>query len=930
MRPGDEDVMLVTDGFAGVHRSVDGGKTWVVSNEGITDRTGISGDAIPAFCLTIDPNNPDIVWAGMQYLGGMYRSDDGGLTWEKRINGIDYLDREGLTWRGITVEPGNSNVVYIAGEISSWVWNNGQEVIGREFDKTMGVVYKTTDGGQTWKEVWKGDNLARYVWINPQDKDIIYISTGLFDREARNSDYESNKPGGEGILKSNDGGRTWKPMNEGLGNLYLGSVHMHPEDPDILIAGAANNTYRENGGIYMTRDGGASWEYKGGDHITSVEFAEANPNIIYAAGVDAFFRSDDGGESWINLTRTEGGWGAPGLGAGFPIDFQTDPRDPMRIFANNYGGGNFLSEDGGQTWVTASEGYTGADLASVSGDPGNPAIVYVNGRSGSFRSIDGGRTWLGIYSGDIGEGSRILVDPTIPGHIIAGDGAAGILVESYDWGMSYSLENDDSVELRNLDVAERNMAFQGITALAMAPSDPQKVIAGYGVNACQSWMEKYSCRWETLYSILISEDGGSTWEKVSGTALDGRTVMSIAIHPEDPNLAWAATTRGDGIFHSQDGGYSWEQLGSGLNGAWMVSIAIDPFRPEVMYAGSIGNGPYKSEDGGASWSRISGGIDPNETISDIVVDPQRPNVIYAGSMMSGVYVSEDGGGCWVKLNEGLRTRSVSALSLTADGETLYAATNGEGLFRLSTLSQEEIEAHSPVDVPVYEEIESVDAGINVDGSLKDWSDSEVLHADPVDAEEGFLELTNGYAFHTEDALYFAVEVLDPDAPFVQIDMYFEVDDGTRHISWEPGGGVGGWISDNSTGWEPIGCSNYSKFIFGDAFEGQVSFLDLETTDSASIYKVAVIAGEEGNRWEVDVWETRLDTPSLKSLMASEEGPKPEAPAVAPSETPVREETGEPPQEPGGGGLPCLGTMVLPLMIAAIGFAIGRRTDGAES
>jgi hypothetical protein len=117
MRPDNPDIMYVTDAWAGVHKSTDGGMTWFTLNEGIDARTGPSGDAIPVFCLTIDPNNYDTVWIGLQNLGVIYRSDDGGQTWEKRINGI--VERDALTFRGITVEPGNSDVIYIAAEISS-------------------------------------------------------------------------------------------------------------------------------------------------------------------------------------------------------------------------------------------------------------------------------------------------------------------------------------------------------------------------------------------------------------------------------------------------------------------------------------------------------------------------------------------------------------------------------------------------------------------------------------------------------------------------------------------------------------------------------------------------------------------------------------------------------------------------------------------
>jgi photosystem II stability/assembly factor-like uncharacterized protein len=120
MRPNDPDIMFVTDTFSGVNKSVDGGRTWSASNEGITSRAGPSGDAIPIFCLTIDPQNPDVVWAGAQEMRGLFKSTDAGETWVRKDNGI--VEDAGIAFRGITIHPHNSNIVYAAAEIASFVW----------------------------------------------------------------------------------------------------------------------------------------------------------------------------------------------------------------------------------------------------------------------------------------------------------------------------------------------------------------------------------------------------------------------------------------------------------------------------------------------------------------------------------------------------------------------------------------------------------------------------------------------------------------------------------------------------------------------------------------------------------------------------------------------------------------------------------------
>lgn len=213
MDPTNPDVMYVTDAFSGIHKSIDGGKSWFPINNGIETKAGESGDSTPVFCVTIDPNDSNIIWVGLQNRGALYQSINGGETWVEKVNGI--IEKNGFTVRGISVEPGNSNIVYAAGEISSWYWA-GKDINFQGFDMTKGVVYKSTDGGENWITIWRGDNLARYIIIDPNDPNILYISTGIFDRIAVNSDPQNNVPGGTGIFKSIDGGVTWNSINNGL------------------------------------------------------------------------------------------------------------------------------------------------------------------------------------------------------------------------------------------------------------------------------------------------------------------------------------------------------------------------------------------------------------------------------------------------------------------------------------------------------------------------------------------------------------------------------------------------------------------------------------------------------------------------------------------------------------------------------------------
>jgi len=667
MRPDNPDIMYVTDAWAGVFMSTDGGQTWFPSNEGITTRVGRSGDGIPVFCLTIDPHDNDTVWIGTQNVRGIFKSTDGGYTWVEMDKGV--VENQGITFRGFAIDPQSPNIVYAAAEISSWTWA-GQERSGLEFDMTKGVVYKTTDGGQNWTAVWRGDNLARYVWIDPRDSDIIYVSTGIFDREAANSVPDSRMPGGVGIVKSTDGGQTWSEVVQALRmNTYVGSLFMHPQDPDILLAGTGNNQYHLEDGVYLSTNAGESWQRTLSDDITtSVEFALSDPDIAYAGSVDAVHRSEDGGQTWRRVSGGERGWGPPGVRAGFPIDFQVDPRDPDRIFANNYGGGNFLSTDGGSTWVVASAGYTGAQVRDIAVDPSAPGRVLAAARSGIFASYDGGDEWIGLnYApADSLEWYVVAIDPTDPQHVLAANNWTNVILQTRDAGWTWE------------PVSQAPGSSMSWRAIAFAPSEPQTVYAGTSAYFSAGTFDDQM----PAQGIYVSKNGGQTWRQANDALSQDANVTDLAVDYEDSQVVYAATTN-HGLLKSTDGGESWTAVNQGLPGSPVaLSVELHPSDAHVVYAGLERAGLYRSADGGATWRSSGAGMNAEATVSDIVFDPTNAQVMYATDRFNGVYRSTDAGATWTSINAGLRLRDVNALAISSDGQHLYAATEGEGVFRL--------------------------------------------------------------------------------------------------------------------------------------------------------------------------------------------------------------------------------------------------------
>jgi len=702
--PQSPKTMFVTDNPSGVNKSYDGGRNWVQRNTGITARGGSSGDAIPIFCLTIDPNNPQIVWTGTQSMRGIYKSTDGGETWVKKDNGI--AEWNDITFRGFGIRPGNSNVVFAGAEITTGI-------MGREFDRVKGKIYKTEDGGENWRCVWQGESLARIVLFDPTNLDILYASTGIFDREAYNIM-------GVGVLKSTDGGETWKQVNNGLRELFIGFLAMHPQDPRTLYAAAGRigYPYPADNGVYKTTNGGESWVRvldPEGAPITVVTISPSNPKVLYAGGSHAFYRSDNGGRTWQKLTKKgENCYGPPGIRAGFPISAVVDPKDPMTVYANNYGGGVFKSTDGAKTWVDWSRGYTGALVSSVAQDPRNPDRVYVVTTTGPFQSLDGGRTWKGLAfsPADSGGWNTVAVNPRNPQEVLIGGECLGNLLRSSNGGRTWT------AVFRHPQAGGEPEVRHGFKAIAYAPSDPKVIYAGMRkdrrtVNG--------DFPFSPSFGIYKSTDSGRTWKEANGgLEKTGKNINAIAVHPANPDVAYAGMW-GDGIFKTTDGGRHWVAVNDGLFSLDVRSLALDPTNPEVVYAGlAEGVGIFKSTNGGGLWEPINVGLRvqcpsflqrvgqvqvgvslekpkrakiseyysiPWTDIEAIVIDPLEPQRLYAADISRGVHMSTDGGESWVLINDGLTTKAVSALSLSPDGRVLYAATEGGGTFRLDLCGQ---------------------------------------------------------------------------------------------------------------------------------------------------------------------------------------------------------------------------------------------------
>lgn len=665
--PTNPRILYVTDAWSGVSKSEDGGASWTPINQGITSRTGPSGDAIPVFSLTIDPRNPGVLWIGTQGTRGVYKSKDGGLNWARSENGIP--DLPGMTFRSFTIHPDNSDIVFAGTEIpTDQVGPDGQT-------ESAGKIYRTTDGGRNWTEMLDAGALVRWIEIDPANPQTLYAATGIFDRDDAVS---------EGILKSTDGGRTWRRINNGLSNLTVGGLVMDPRDPEVLYAATGRNNGFGGGptaawgGVYKSTDGGEHWVevlHRPSDFfpVTAITLAPSEPDIVYAAlSGNVIYRSRDAGRTWKSFNMDP-----DGASVGIPIAVTVDPQDSGVVYVNSYIGGIFKSSDGGENWHIASQGYTGAQVSDVGIDPSSPAVVFAVGRQGISKSVLAGNSWTYLNRGGANqftESAGVSINPGNPLDVLVASRFAGTILRTQDGGETWRAVADAVPD----DIYPSNL--HGLVQFARFAKMPDLIYAA-GRMAAETFNVAPMTR---SVGVHKSINGGDEWQPVNSGLPADLNINGVAVHPTDPNIVLAATLH-RGLYRTSDGGVSWEPAGRAL-AEDVRAVAFDRADPNLIYAGTENQGLFVSEDGGESWQSSGLGLEPNASIHSFAVDPAQAGVVWAADYRSGVYRSVDAGKTWVQINAGLRTRAVNALAISADGQVIYAATEGEGVFRLGAVS----------------------------------------------------------------------------------------------------------------------------------------------------------------------------------------------------------------------------------------------------
>ena len=661
----------------GIWKTTDSGQNW----RNISD--GFFGGSIGA--ISASESDPNILYVGTGEktvrgnvspgYGGFWKSDDAGETW-KKMN----LDIDQVQVGRIAIHPKNPDIVYIA-------------IIGDLFkDSNKRGVYKSTDGGKSWRQVLFSNERSGAVdiSIDKNNPRIIFASTW----NIRRTPYSLESGGeGSGLWKSTDGGETWTNIsdNEGLpsGIWGISGVSVSPVNSKKVFALIEN----KEGGLFRSDDGGSSWEKVNEDrnlrqrawYYTRVYADTQNENRVYVMNV-SFWRSEDGGKSFDRYRTPHGDH----------HDLWIDPENNKRLIVADDGGAQVSSDDA-NNWSTYMNQPT-AQYYRVATDNSFPYNILVAQQDNSTQRVPHRVNSGGISERDWersagGESAHLAAKPNNP-DIVYGGSYGGYLTRL----------DHSTGEVRSVNVWPNNpmghgaedmkFRFQWNFPIFFSPHDPNKLYTTSNrfhvtYNEGEKW-EVFSPDLTRNEKEKLGPSGGPITK--DNTAVEYyATIFAACESPYEKDLLWAASD--DGLIHlSRDGGKNWEDVTPDNSPKYLMwnSVEPDPFVKGGLYAagtlyktGDFQPYMYKTKDYGKTWEKITNGIPNNHFTRVLRADPNKEKLLYAGTE-SGMYISFDDGISWNSFQ--LNLPLVPITDLTIKNNNLIAATQGRSLWLIDDLT----------------------------------------------------------------------------------------------------------------------------------------------------------------------------------------------------------------------------------------------------
>jgi photosystem II stability/assembly factor-like uncharacterized protein len=708
----DPDVFYIASSTGGVWKTEDRGITVdpVFESQG----THSVGDVV------VHPRDTSVVWVGTgerasrqssSWGDGVYRSTDGGATWEHR--GLDESKHVGR----IVLHPDDPDVVFVAAMGHLWGPNPERGL------------YRSTDGGESWDKVLYVDENTGVVDVamDPSDPSILYAAS--YQRRRRPYGFHGGGPG-SGLWKSTDGGESWARLtNAGLDNgLPTGDmgrigISIYRQDPRI---------------VYLSIEQGERY----------------NASTAYNVREAGIYRSEDRGETWEHMSD----WNPRPM---YASQILVDPTDDQRIYmVNSYS----FSDDGGRTFTVPPQSLHGDDRL-VWVNPHDAEHVMKADDGGLGISYDRGLTWLYLPHLPVSQFYRIGVDLSTPYRICGGlqDNGSwcgpsatyrseGILNHDWSkWGGGDGFRN--VVDTTNNRILYTESQYLGLNRVDLhtgeekfiRPNRPE----GY-IGARRNWTTwpdlsnpeqrlgnaMPSGNWDgpfivsphdpaTLYAgldeLYVSRDRGDSWSSLGDltTGVDRRTLeimgerpdsftlslddgipyfptlSEVAESPVREGLLWVGTDDGK-VQVSRDGGTTWSEVGPNVPGlpemAWINGIEPSRVDADRAYLAvndyrndDYANYLWRTDDGGGTWTDLAGGLPPERVVRTVREDPRNPDVLWLGTEL-GLFWSPDRGETWHEVRSGLPTVAVNDLVVHPRDNDLVLGTHSRGIWILDDVN----------------------------------------------------------------------------------------------------------------------------------------------------------------------------------------------------------------------------------------------------
>ncbi len=674
--PGDSTTFYFGAVNGGVWKTTDAGTVW----SPIFDKQPVASIG----AIAVAPSDPETIYAGtgesdirsdLSSGNGVYKSGDGGSTWTHMgLEDARQISR-------IVIDPQDSKVVYV-GALGHAYGPNEQR-----------GVYKSVDGGAHWAKVLdQGPQIGvSDLAICARNPRLLFAGTWNAHRPPWSTYAPIEGPGG-GLYRSQDAGKTWSRLSNGLpeGDWGRIGVDVAPDGKRVYALIQAKKA-----GLYRSDDAGDTWALENADprltsrdwYFNSITVDGQNSDVIYIPNV-ALYRSVDGGKT-ISIVR-----GAPGGDDYHQI--WIDPKNSNSVVLGT-DQGTTVSLDHGQTWSTWYNQPT-AQLYHVITDDEFPYIVYgAQQDSGSAavpsRTDHGQITARDWFPAGDSESGYMAPDPKDPDIIYLSGTYGSVIRYNRRTGLSQDV-TPWPVPAFGSEINQRKYRDPWTPVLIFSPADSSTLYLG------------------TQY-VMKTIDGGLHWQAISsdltgstqrpGDEVEGATttenakqrgygvVFTIAASALNRDTIWAGSDTG--LIHlTRDGGKTWKDVTPARLTTWskISFIEASHFDPAVAYAAVDRSRLddqtpylYRTHDYGATWQLITNGIAGNAFVRGIREDTERKGLLFAGTEL-GVYVSFDGGGNWQSLQLNLPVTSVR--DLTIHGEDLVVATHGRSFWILDDIT----------------------------------------------------------------------------------------------------------------------------------------------------------------------------------------------------------------------------------------------------